>query len=278
LLTLNSATRLLIPTIPSRRRSFPRRAPRSVAPSHVPLRSASGPFAYSREGGTLYGQCTPDLDRNTQVAVCRIELKTGLTSPLPGSIGPYAWDIAVSPKGDCILISGLHRGDKDARGLFQLRLPSGEVSTILLENQEPPGSAWSHLSLAADAKRAVGTHYGRVEIIDLVKRRAEPLDQGLFIAEWSPNGKWLAVVEKGEGGRTILMDAMTLQQERTFGPSELRWSPDSRYLLGLKTCDSYYGTVELVEVASGARITLVSSACQVNQANTGWVKSDITAR
>jgi WD40 repeat protein len=247
-------------------------------PFLVPIRTASGPFAYSPDGTALYGQCSLDSDYRTKIALCRIDIKTGLTTPLPGSTGLYARDIAVAFHEDIVLVSGVLRRDKTTRGVFELSIPSGKIRTILLQDGRSTHSAWIHLSVAPDGKRAVASHDGRVDVIDLVQGKAEPLDGGLFIAAWSPDGKWLAAVENGEEGRTILMDATTLQGRRTLGPSELGWSPDSRYLLGLKSCDPYYGTIEVIDIETGERTAIKSSKCQINQATTGWVSNDLAEK
>jgi hypothetical protein len=247
-------------------------------PSIIPVRTAGAPFAYSPDGKALYGECTPDPDDNTKFAMCRIDLKTGIATPLAGSIGLYGLNIAVSPHEDCMLVAGVLRRDKDVRGLFELTLASGKIRTILLQGEPSIRSAWSHLSIAPNAKRAAASHNGRLEVIDLVQSQVELLDAGSYIAAWSPDGKWLAALENLENGRTILMDATTLQRRRTLGPSELGWSPDSHYLLGMKSCDEYYGTLEAINIETGERTTIKSSACQVNQATTGWVSRDIAEK
>jgi WD40 repeat protein len=117
-----------------------------------------------------------------------------------------------------------------------------------------------------------------VELIDIARGSAEPLDGAFFIAAWSPDGKWLAAVEKGEKGRTILLDAKTLARRRTLGPSEVDWSPDSRYILAVEPCGPYSGTFSAMSVETGERTVIASSKCRVNQATTGWVRSDLTER
>lgn len=145
----------------------------------------------------------------------------------------------------------------------------------------PEKQRWQHVSVSPDGLRAVATQYGRVELIDIARGTAEPLDARFFIAAWSPDGRWLAAVENGENGRTILMDAKDLTPRRVLGNSELDWSPDSRYLLGMKRynwCDPYSGTLEVIDIDTGKRITVRSSKCQVNQATIGWVSTAIAAK
>jgi WD40 repeat protein len=184
----------------------------------------------------------------------------------------------VSNRQDYILFSGTGLRGSDVRGLFDLTLPEAKPRTILRQMDNRPPSLWLNLSLSTDNKRAVATQNGRLAVIDLVRGTVEPLGDDLFIAAWSPDGRWLAALKKGEGGHTIIMDAATLSRRRVLGPSELDWSPDSHYLLGIKQhdrCGPYYGTLEAIDVESGARTTIESSKCQVNQATTGWVINDV---
>jgi hypothetical protein len=232
----------------------------------IPIRSAVS-LIYGSDGRSLYGQCTPHADP-AQVALCKIELTTLTTTAVPGSTGLYVHDFVVSNDERVILASG-------TRGLFALDIPAGIVRTLIPQQDKNPKSSWGHLSLSPDAKRADATRNGRVEVIEMDHGSVQALVGAFFIGAWSPDSKWLAVTEKGEKGRTILLDAKTLMRQRTPGPSELDWSPDSRYLLRFRPCDAYSGTLEVIEVESGKRTSIESSKCQVNQATTGWVRNDI---
>jgi len=243
----------------------------------IPIRSAGGPFAYGPDGKTLYGQCTPDPAGSgdpVKIALCKIDLKTVTKTAVSGSAGLYARDLAISNQGDRIFVSG-YRRDGDKWGLFEIAIPGGALRQVLQQSDKSPKSSWGHLSISPDGGRVVATRNGRVELIDTADRTTRPLGDELFIAAWSPDGKWLAAAEKGEQGRTILMDAKTLTRQRTLGPSELDWSPDSRYLLGFKPCGPDFGTLEVIDVESGERTMIESSKCQVNQATTGWVSSEV---
>lgn len=224
----------------------------------IPVRSASS-VVFSPDGKALYGACTPyptEADEPIKIASCKIDLKTGTTTPVPGSVHVFRAPVSNS---------------KDR--MFGFSLPEGKPTTIFLRQQD--NHPWMYLSLSPDSERAVATHNGRVELIDIARGTTKPLGDEFFIAAWSPDGKWLAAVEQGEKGRTILMDARDLKRKRILGTSELDWSPDSQYLLGLKSCDEYYGTLEAINIETGERTTIKSSECQVNQATTGWVISDI---
>jgi WD40 repeat protein len=239
----------------------------------IPIRSAGGPFVYGPDGKALYSQCSLDPVGSggpVEIALCKIELRTLIKTAISGSTGLYATNFAISDQGDRIFVSG-YRRDQDTCGLFEIAIPGGAMRQVLGQSDKGPKSSWRNLSLSPDGRRAVATRNGRVELIDILDGAVRPLGDELFIAAWSPNGKWLAAVEKGEQGSTILMDAETLTRQRTLGPSELDWSPDSRYLLGFKPCGPDFGTLEAIDVESGERIVIKSSECQVNQATTGWV-------
>jgi len=238
----------------------------------------AGPFCYSPSGKALYGQCTPyheRADERTKVALCKLDLDANSTTPVPGSMGVYVAGLAVSQRENRILVLGVHQGDTETRrGLFEISLPDGRLRSIFQQSER----TYYRPSLSPDGKRAVVNHKGRLELIDVSRGTSEPIGDEFHIAEWSPDGKWLAALENGEEGRTILMDSETLTRRRTLGHTQLHWSPDSRYLLGLKSCDEFYGTLEAIDVQTGEGTTVQSSKCQVDQATTGWVGSEIVVK
>lgn len=233
----------------------------------IPIRSIGVPLAFGPDGKALYGPCTPPSgdvvspEEPIKIALCKTDLKTGLTTPVPGTAQDFV------PRREDAATGLVH--------LFGLTQPDGKPRAISLPADAHP---WMNLSLSPDNKRAVATHNGRAELIDIVRGTFQPLGDGLFMAAWSPDGKLLAAVQEGEHGRTILMDAKSLARRRILGPSELAWSPDSHYLLGMKQhdrCGPHYGTLQAIDIETGGRTTIESSACQVDQATTGWVSSEI---
>ena len=103
-------------------------------PRKIPIRNSGPPFAYSPDGTALYGQCTPYPSKGSEpleIAFCKIDLKTGSTTPVPGSERLIALDVAVSPREDCILVSGLFEGERNRPGLFQLTLANGNIRSVL---------------------------------------------------------------------------------------------------------------------------------------------------
>jgi len=244
----------------------------------TPIHSLAGPFAYSPNGKAIYGQCTPPAGSTETdlIALCRLDLETASTSPIRGSSGLYALDIAVSSGEDHVLVSGVRRQKTDVRGLFDLTPATGAVRLIMTQEEAHPKFAWRHLSLPPLGRSALAARNGHVEIIDLLKGTFDVLPGGFFMAAWSPDGRSLVALENGENGRTILMDA-NLVQRRVLEHTELGWSPDSRYLLGLRRsdrCGPDYATLELIEVDTGKKTIVQSSECQINQSTTGWVLAE----
>jgi len=231
----------------------------------IPITSAAS-LVFSSNGTVLYGQCsTPE----GAIALCRIDPQS--TSIVPGSTGLYARDVAVSPDESHFLVSGVWRRATDVRGLFDLRPSNGDIKPLFVQTGRPSlKSGFNYLSLSPSGERAVAIHNDRLVLIDLIHHTMELIGDKFFMGAWSPDGKWLAAVELGENGRTILMDARDLTRRRVLAHTELGWSPDSRYLLGLKHCDEYHGTLEAINIQTGKRISIDSSRCQVNQPNTGW--------
>jgi WD40 repeat protein len=236
-------------------------------PFRIPLRSVSA-VTFSPDGRALYGSCTPDRDQEKdgdaiRIAVCKVDLYTGNTTPTPGTVQDLHGSLSSS----------------HISRVFALTLPDGIPTVISLPAD---GQPWLYISLSPDGQRAVAVHNRRVQLVDIVRGTNKPLGDKWFIAAWSPDGKWLACVENGEQGRTVLMNAATLAIEHVLGNSELDWSPDSHYLLGIKRHDGCRsiegGTFEAIDISNGSRTTIGSSGCQVDGANTGWVRCDISAR
>jgi WD40 repeat protein len=234
----------------------------------IPVRALSA-ATISPDGRALYGACTPYRDQEKdgdpiRIAACKLDLYTGATTTLSGTVRDLGRDRANPPPQVAQVLA---------------LLPDGNLTFISLPWD---GQPWQDFSLSLDGERAVGIHDRRLQLIDLVHGTTRPLGDELFIAAWSPDGKWLACVENGENGRTILMDAATLSPQRVLGNSELDWSPDSHYLLGMKRSDGCIfteaGTLEAIDIQSGKRTTIRSSRCQVDTATTGWVRCDISRR
>jgi hypothetical protein len=237
-----------------------------------------GEFAYGPDGKSIYG-----FSRD-QPGLLKFDIRTMQLGVVPESLNLRgARGIAVSSDEQRIILSGTY-GSRDSQicGLFEFR-PSDGGLTMLVENKDcgpqmglaaVSSSAWTDLSLSADGERILARNKAGLSIIDLVKRRVEPLGAEYGSGTWSPDGRWLAAVETAGEQKTVLLDATTLRPERTLGTSLTRWSPDSRYLLAVARdlCGPYWSTLAVIDVETGIRLTVRSSKCSVNLNSMGWVK------
>jgi WD40 repeat protein len=245
----------------------------------IPMPFPLDAFAYSPDGKALYAAVMSlGPGRPRTPGLFKIEFNPTRVSLVPGSAVLGFNSLAVSARQDKIFVAGGRRGTPC--GIFELSLPAGDVRTIVDDsscNPMSPLSSWSYLSLSPDGVRATALGNHHLELIDLVHGKVTVLPDDLTIGAWSPDGKWLAAVGS-KSDKTILLDARTLIRRRAIGSTDLRWSPDSRYLLARKgglACGPEIGTLEIVDIESGKRTEIKSSRCQIDTSTTGWVSSGI---
>jgi WD40-like Beta Propeller Repeat len=217
--------------------------------------------------------------------VLRIELQPLRAILIPGSNVFGVHSLAVPAHEDKIIISGVRKqhGTEES-GIFELNSLSGESRMLAVNDKPkigslfPARSAWQYLAVSPDGKRAAAMRERALEVIDLTNGSIRTLSEDLQEGAWSPDGRWLAAID-WKKGRTVLMDATTLVPRRILRESNADWSPDSRYLLGVKKfdlCGPYSGTFEATNIETGKAVTIKSSHCKVNRATSGWVSSKIS--
>jgi len=240
----------------------------------TPLPFAIGPFAYSPDGRALYAKVL----RFGTCGLFRIEFSPTRATPIPGSETVGVGSLAVTQRGDKLVIAGGQRGAPCS--IFEFVLASGAVRKLISASPCDPmkiTTHWGHLSVAPDGNRATALRNHRLELIDFSKGTAAAIPGEFVLGTWSPDGKWLAAVKSGSD-TTFLLDSTTLRQRRVVGPTLLVWSPDSRYLLADKRrtlCGLYAATLEVVDVETGARTEIASSRCRVDRNTVGWVSRGI---
>lgn len=258
--------------------------PFNAARVTIALPVAIGRLAYGPDGISLYTGA--DFTDPNRAGLFRVDIKSGQVSAIPGSSGFQGADsLAVSARKDKIVISGgnWQRRHLVACGIFELSIPSGDVRTV--NPLETTGcdylSTWHDISLSPNAEQAVADRKGRVELIDLRRGTITPIGPGQKAA-WSPDGKWIAMLDNTRNYGISLMDASDFSKRRHLGNTddqELVWSPDSRYLLLWKSellCGGYFGTFEILDVNTGGRAAIQSSRCAVNLMTAGWVSEELT--
>jgi len=245
---------------------------------------ALSPTIFSRDGRSLYG-----FDRS-RAGLLKLDLEDMRLSVVSGSLDLRgAAGIAISPGNERIILSGNYPlGNLMVCGIFEITSSAAKLR-LIVENKDcgpQAGSApaglemWSDLSLSSDGDRLLVHNRSGLQIADLVNRTLSPLPGDFSAGSWSPDGRWLAVVEASGGKRTILLDAKTLTQQRSYATSLARWSPDSRYLLAWAAdlCDPYWFTFAVIDVKSGERLTVNSSKCKVNLSTAGWIEGGVLER
>ncbi len=185
------------------------------------------------------------------------------------------------------MISGQYHLSLDGGcGIFEINLSDGKVRKVL-DNPAclAPGSqgyfaAWLNISLSPDGQKAVAIRKHRLELLDLTRATVRALGDDFVEAAWSPDGKWIAALRnRGDEWTTVLMGTSSFIVRRIIGNSDVKWSPDSRYLLAGKEdddCEDSLGTLEAVDIENGKRTTIDSSKCKINEVTTAWVSNGIS--
>jgi WD40 repeat protein len=241
-----------------------------------------GYFVFSSDGKALYAETSTQVPgTRPRAGLLRIEFNPTRVSPVLGGSGfRSSFGLAVSAHQDKLLISGPHwNGARIACGVFELLVKDGSVRQILESSDCHVAEAHSYLSLSPNGTQAVAIHNRSLELIDLARGASKSLGEEFYKASWSPDGKWIAALEYSPQQRTILFDASSFTPRRMLGTTDLKWSPDSRYLLGWKwqalcgPAEVY--TLEAIEVETGKSSTIASSKCELAGGVAGWLSSEI---
>jgi hypothetical protein len=242
----------------------------------VPLRLEL--LAFAANGTALYSLESAAKSTASPACAQRVEFSPVRITRLACPAGlRVAFSFAVSASEDRLLVSGKIGGAIGARcGVFEVRLPEAATRQVLAEGcpSYDFGNSWGSLSLSPGGDEAVAVRRGQLELIDVSSGTTRVIANGILEASWSPDGRWIAA-RRARGG-TELIDSRGQGKRRTLAESEVRWSPDARYLLRVKGCHSPeavngVGTVQAVDVETGKQLTVESSRCTVDSGATGWV-------
>jgi len=231
-------------------------------------------LTYAPDGKSLYGHSRDRFGKG----LLKVTFNPVAVTPIPYTDALRVGGIGVAQGEEKIVISGSYPGGgSSACGLFELDLRSGKVKEIAQNSTCEYSSSWVRLSLSPSGNRLVAYRKPRLELIDLVSGAIQPLTGDYIAGAWSPDGKWLAVLEGGGQHHTILLDSMNLKEKRSLGETNIEWSPDSRFLLGARSgsCSPYWSSLVAVDVQSGKETMIDSSRCRVNFNTIGWVSSSL---
>jgi len=252
----------------------------------IGLASELRSMTFSASGLSMYG--VAESYSSGKPALVALAIKPGGVSPLLSSM-PFVsvYGLAVdASEGMGIISATLERDGVRECGLFRFDIKNGGIEHIvdnLSGRCDDFLSSWSHLSISPDGSRIVGTvGKGQLGIIDLRSRRVEKRWSGTAAA-WSPDGKWIAALTFEAHMQVDLVRSGDLSVQRRLGPDDsgsLEWSPDSRYLLlwdaglcGIGT--GYVGTLQVLDIKTGQRMSVNSSKCKVDLMTIGWVSDDV---
>ncbi len=233
-------------------------------------------LAYARSGKAVYTLSTS----TNPICVHRVDLSPVQVVPEvcpPGLATVFAF--TVSADAAEVLVSGQIKGVGGVRcGVFDIRLADGETTQILRAGNCGAYNfqrSWTSLSLAPDSSRGVAVRMDQLELFENGKAGTLSIAVGIVRAAWSPDGRWIAALDRH--GKTRLIDATDFKVKRTLGETEAEWSPDSRYLLSVKECPfplavNGVGTIRAIDIDNGNATEIRSSRCQVDNGSAGWVK------
>jgi hypothetical protein len=233
-------------------------------------------ITYSRDGRSLYS--FGDTQDRTRRGLFKIDFDPTRVTTIDNSESfSMVNGFAVSLSKSTIIISGKYSGkDSSSCGLFELDAGSGSVRKIIENPTCAYSQSWVRLSLSSDGKRLVAYRKPSLELIDLADGAIRSLGEEYITGSWSPDGKWLAVLEGGRNYQTILLNASNLEKTRVLVTSTGQWSPDSRFLLGEGgLCSPYWSSLMAIDIQSGKAIEIASSHCKVNLNTTGWVSNTL---
>ena len=260
----------------------------------IPLPFVPRIEAFGPTGSGLYAvpRKISALGDTTEPNIVKVELNPTRLTTLIESTSLNVLSFAVSMREDKIVIAGATlEGTKRTCGLYEIGLPGGNWRPIVEINDCRFGAPWE-LSLSPTGERAVVNTGSQLQVVDLVHGTITFLPpqfskgQWRAGAAWSPDGKWIAVLESRRWGRTFLLDANDLSIHRILSTGYHRmtpvWSPDSRYLLrgklqlrcGIGIADDPPYTLEIVDVESGKRTMVRSSRCKMDNGLAGWLSGE----
>jgi WD40-like Beta Propeller Repeat len=125
------------------------------------------------------------------------------------------------------------------------------------------GDATWHPSASPDgSKVAFVTSGAHIQVFDYTTRTVSAWSVAGMYPSWSPDGTQIAYAEQ-YGGALHLINADGTNQRvissgnRSYPESPVAWSPDSKWIIGQ---DFQFGTLDIIEVATGNVLPIVNSA------------------
>jgi hypothetical protein len=254
---------------------FPRDGPELA----TPLPKESGGFrvlAFSPDGRAFYGQKGNSTNPS---ALIKIEFNPPRQTEVPGSSGlGTIRSLTPSKRGGHLraLVLRTNSGQEAKYEALDIDPSTG----IVRELGAAPWRGAGPISPVSDQMlRKVD---GRLELFDLETNAVRVLLKGVatqspyLSATWSPDGRWISI---NQSGSISLIDANDPSRRRKVGGSGGDagvWSPDSKFLLFVKSQLSclptlYFESLEVMDVETGKKTPIKSAHCNVSGGFFGWL-------
>ncbi len=248
-------------------------------------------FAYGPSGRAVYATALKETGTKSftdQRGIFKIELDPVRVSTIQSldafySIGPF-----VVSQGEDLAVFGGAKGNYPAGscGVYEIRLPAGDIGAAIETSNCRAGSPWRVLSLSPERTEVLISANRSLALLDLAKGSITKIEGQLSGGSFSPDGRWIAALQLGDPkapSKTVLIDRTNLASRRDLGgidDAEVVWSPDSRFLLHAvyrPACPSQNPlALETVEVQTGKRSLIKDSICNSGSSRQiGWIRSDI---
>jgi hypothetical protein len=247
-------------------------------------------FAYGPSGRSVYAtaiiETGPRSFSAMQPDILKIELDPVRVSTIQGLDAFYSTDrFAVSQGEDLVVFGGSKAYPAGPCGVYEIRLPAGDIRAAIETSECRAGSPWRVLCLSPEKTEALISANRSLALLDLTTGSITKIEGQLSGGSFSPDGKWIAVSQFGDPKapwKTVLIDRTNLASRRDLGANdaEVVWSPDSKFLLHAvyrPACPSQNPlALETLEVQTGNRSLIKESICNSGSSRQiGWVRSDI---
>ena len=249
-------------------------------------------FAYGPSGRSVYATALSEKGPRSftdQKGIFKIDLEPVRVSAIQGLDAFYSIGSFVVSQGEDLVVSGGAKGNYPAGscGIYEIRLPAGDVRAAIETSDCRMGSPWRVLSLSPERTEVlIAANRRSLALLDLARGSITKIEGQLSGGSFSPDGRWIAALQLGDPkapSKTVLIDRTNLASRRDLGgvdDAEVVWSPDSRFLLHAvyrPACPSQNPlALETLDVQTGNRLLIKDSICNSGSSRQiGWVRSDI---
>jgi len=245
--------------------------------TQLPFRTAEA--TPSLDGSALYAARFFDPPQSrSKMGLYRIEFGPARANPVEGS-GGLVQIFGLSASVNKIVVSAGYLNsvgllDEKSCAMYELTLATGSVRKILSNSDCKYESAWRSISISPDERQVVAVRRGNLVLVNLTSSEVRSLGEGFLAASWSPNGRWIAALKNDGRNRTQLFDTSNFSKLRELSSSEVVWSPDSQHIVKVgqqSRCGGFSGTLQLIDIETGAISTMPGSTCKVHSQIIGWI-------